>query len=119
MPLSGTMNPNPLETSNHLITPAISMTDAAASSIRLPSESDSNTKLVAGPLGPIAFDVMWTHAATVLAPLPGASRISEVRYHSPRPGKEHFFFSLCAQSPVNISGYCDSQWKFPSRINGR
>src|SRR5258708_35416743 len=90
MPLSGTMNPNPLETSNHLITPEISMTDAAALPIRLSSEPASNTKLVPGPLGLITFVVMRTHAAAVFGASFGRFAGAFTRAGNPWPSRPAF-----------------------------
>src|SRR5262249_38398951 len=73
MPLSGTMKPYPLETSNHLMTPVTSMTAAPVSLTRSPSVSGTDSKVLTGPLGRISSDAMTTKAFSSPAPWEGAS----------------------------------------------
>ena len=71
MPLSGTMKPNPLETSNHLMTPDSSMRLVAvssASSLTVPGR-----RLVPGIFDSIPSDAMTPHAAAVWRLFKGAS----------------------------------------------
>ena len=71
MPLSGTMKPNPLETSNHLMTPAISMRSVAVSSAR--SLTVPGRRFVPGIFDSIPSDAMTPRAAACWRLLTGAS----------------------------------------------
>src|SRR5436190_21472640 len=57
IPLSGTIKPYPLETSNHLMTPVSSMT-LAASSPSSPPAPRSTSRPPPGPFDPIPSDAM-------------------------------------------------------------
>src|SRR5262249_10190911 len=69
IPLSGTINPNPLETSNHLITPVNSMRLVAVSSTS--SLTVPGRRLVPDIFDSIPSDAMTPYAAALLAPLDG------------------------------------------------
>src|SRR5262249_22581765 len=75
MPLSGTMKPYPLETSNHLMTPVTSMT-AAPVSLTRSSVSGPDSNVLTGPLGRISSDAMTTKAFSHRRLEQGAPRIS-------------------------------------------
>src|SRR5207247_11283724 len=60
IPLSETMKPYPLDTSNHLMTPLNSMTLAASPAIS-PPVARSLDKPLAGPFGPIPSEIMTPH----------------------------------------------------------
>src|SRR5437016_2113347 len=61
------MNPNPLDTSNHLMTPLSSMTLVVSSAIS-PTASRTRPIPVPDPFGPISSDVMAPHARRCPAP---------------------------------------------------
>src|SRR6266571_5115328 len=67
------MNPKPLETSNHLMTPLSSITLTAASSAISPADSGPVAYPAPGPLGPIPSDAMTPHDRRFVAPLTDAS----------------------------------------------
>src|SRR6478609_2359564 len=69
IPLSGTMNPKPLETSNHLMTPLNSMRSVAVSSTI--SLTTPWRRLVPDIFDSTPSDAMTPNAATLLAPLDG------------------------------------------------
>ena len=69
MPLSGTMKPKPLATSNHLMTPANSMRLAAVSSTS--SLTVPGRRFVPGIFDSTPSDAMTPRAAVFLAPLQG------------------------------------------------
>ena len=71
MPLSGTMKPKPLETSNHLMTPASSMRVPVVSSVS--SLTVPGRRLVPDIFDSTPSDAMTPRAAALLAPLPGAA----------------------------------------------
>src|SRR3954454_1280597 len=77
-PLSGTMNPNPLDTSNHLMTPESSMT-LAASSARSPPVSRVGPRPEPCPLN--SSDVMASHASICFG---ASSRALLLRIKLPR-----------------------------------
>src|SRR6478752_787753 len=69
IPLSGTMKPKPLATSNHLMTPVNSMRLVAVSSTS--SLTVPGRRLVPDIFDSIPSDDMTPHAAALLAPLDG------------------------------------------------
>src|SRR5262245_62923649 len=87
IPLSGTMNPKPLETSNHLMTPVNSMRVAAVSSTS--SLTVPGRRFVPDIFDSIPSDAMTPHASALLAPLGGRfdESLWNRREHRPLNGK--------------------------------